>query len=208
MKFEIDDAEQDWTWPENHFDYIHLRTMAAAIRNWDRLYTQALRYVLPPTLHLSSTSPLANPRSPPRSHTKPGGYIELQEIDYMGVIQPTSRNPGTAFVQWCAEQGAAAAKVGINLRMIPSVVADALRRAGWVDVQTHEFRCPIGPWAADKKMRDAGILQLSAVLDGLDGLTLKLFRFWAGWTQAELKVLLAQVRTELRSKECHAYWPV
>ncbi|KAF1965155.1 methyltransferase [Bimuria novae-zelandiae CBS 107.79] len=184
VKFEIDDCEQDWTWPIAHFDYVHLRTMAAAIRNWDRLFAQAYR------------------------HTRPGGYIELQEMDYMGVIQSTSRNPGTAFIQWCTEQGKAAAKVGINLRMIPNVMVEQLRRAGFVDVTVHEFRCPIGPWAAEKKMRDAGILQLSAVLDGLEGLTLKLSRFYEGWTRQELDVLLAKVRTELKSKECHAYWPV
>ncbi|KAJ4299105.1 hypothetical protein N0V90_004349 [Kalmusia sp. IMI 367209] len=184
VKFEIDDAEQDWTWPENFFDYVHLRTMAAAVRNWDRMFQQAFR------------------------HTKPGGYIELQDLDYMGVIQSTSRNQGTAFIQWCVEQGKAAAKVGINLRTIPSVISDNMRRAGFVDVQVHEFRCPVGPWAADKKMRDAGILQLSAVLDGLEGLSLRLFQFYEGWTKDELNVLLAKVRTELRSKECHAYFPV
>ena len=142
------------------------------------------------------------------SHTKPGGYIELQEMDYMGVIQSTSRNPGTSFIRWCEEQGKAAAKVGINLRSIPSVMVENLRQAGFVDIQLHEFRCPIGPWAAEKKMRDAGILQLSAVLDGLEGLTLKLSRFYDNWTQEELNILLAKLRTELRSRDCHAYWPV
>jgi len=43
VKFEIDDAEQPWTWAENFFDYIHLRTMVAGIRNWERLYQQAFR---------------------------------------------------------------------------------------------------------------------------------------------------------------------
>jgi hypothetical protein len=142
-------------------------------------------------------------------HTKPGGYIELQEQDYMGIIQSTSRKPGTAFLTWCVQQGNAAGRVGINLRSIPSEKADLLRAAGFVDVQVHEFRCPIGPWAADKKMRDAGLLQLSAVLDGLEGLSLRLLKFYdEGWTKDELDVLLAKVRTELRSKDCHAYWPV
>jgi hypothetical protein len=127
----------------------------------------------------------------------------------MGIIQPTSHKPGTAFLTWCVQQGNAAGRVGINLRSIPSEKANLLRAAGFVDVQVHEFRCPIGPWAADKKMRDAGLLQLSAVLDGLEGLSLRLLKFYdEGWTKDELDVLLAKVRTELKSKDCHAYWPV
>ena len=127
----------------------------------------------------------------------------------MGVIQPSSRNPGTAFLQWCELQGKAAAQVGINLRTSPAFISDHLRRAGFIDIQVHEFRCPIGPWAAGKKLRDAGLLQLSAVLDGLEGLSLRLFQFYeGGWTREELSVLLAKVRAELKSRECHAYWPV
>lgn len=52
VKFEIDDAEQDWTWPEDHFDYVHLRTMAAAVRDWPRMFRQAYRYVYFHYLHL------------------------------------------------------------------------------------------------------------------------------------------------------------
>ena len=127
----------------------------------------------------------------------------------MGVIQPTSRNPGTAFLTYCTQQGRAAGRVGVNLRSIPAEKTALLRAAGFVDVVCHEFRCPIGPWAADKRMRDAGLLQLSAVLDGLEGLSLKLLKFYdEGWTKEELAVLIAKVRTELKSKDCHAYWPV
>lgn len=129
-------------------------------------------------------------------------------MDYMGVIQPTSRNPGTAFIQWCVEQGLAASKAGLSLRTSPSFLADALARAGYVDIQVLEFKLPIGPWPAKRRLRDAGLLQLSAMLEGIEGLSLRLFSLYAGWTLDELKVLLAKVRAELRSGGCHAYWPV
>ncbi|KAF2788431.1 S-adenosyl-L-methionine-dependent methyltransferase, partial [Melanomma pulvis-pyrius CBS 109.77] len=169
VKFEIDDAEQAWTWNENFFDLIHMRTMTGCIRNWDRLFEQAFR------------------------HTKPGGYIELQEMDYMGVVQPTSGNPGTSFIQWCVSQGEAAKKAGLVLRTSGPLLKSYLENAGFVDVNVLEFRLPIGPWAAKKRLRDAGLLQLSAMLEGIEGLSLRLFTFYAGWTLDELKILLAKV---------------
>lgn len=184
VKFEIDDAEADWTWPLEHFDLLHMRTMTGTIRNWDRLFRQAY------------------------AHTKPGGYIELQEMDYSGLIQPTSRNPGTSFQTWCAEQGKAAIKVGVNLRTSAEWMKESLERVGFVEVTVREFKLPIGPWPKQKRLRDAGLLQLSAMLEGLEGLSLRLFKFYEGWSMDELHVLLAKVRTELRDPGCHAYWPL
>lgn len=129
-------------------------------------------------------------------------------MDYMGVIQETSKDPGTSFIHWCVQQGEAASKVGLVLRTSPSVLTGYLEKAGYVDVNVLEFKLPIGPWPAKKRLRDAGLLQLSAMLDGIEGLSLRLFTFYAGWTLDELKVLLAKVRGELKSGGCHAYWPV
>lgn len=44
--FEIDDAEQEWLYGPNSFDFIHNRNFVCAIRNWERLVGQAFRYVL------------------------------------------------------------------------------------------------------------------------------------------------------------------
>ncbi|CAO2647495.1 Nn.00g084170.m01.CDS01 [Neocucurbitaria sp. VM-36] len=184
VKFELDDAEQTWTWERDFFDLIHMRTMTGCIRDWDKLFAQAFR------------------------HTKPGGYIELQEMDYMGVIQPTSRNPGTSFVTWCTEQGQAGLKAGVNLRTSISFLTSSLEKAGFVDCMVLEFKLPIGPWPKQKRLRDAGLLQLSAMLEGIEGLSLRLYTYYAGWSLDELKVLLAKVRSELRDSACHAYWPV
>ncbi|KAF1850081.1 S-adenosyl-L-methionine-dependent methyltransferase [Cucurbitaria berberidis CBS 394.84] len=184
VKFEIDDAEQTWTWKEDFFDLIHLRTMTGCIRDWDKLFAQAYQ------------------------HTKPGGFIELQEMDYMGVIQPTSRNPGTSFVTWCVEQGRAGKKAGVNLRTSIEFMTSSLEKAGFVDCKALEFKLPVGTWAKEKRLRDAGLLQLSAMLEGIEGLSLRLYTYYAGWSLDELKVLLAKVRTELRDPGCHTYWPV
>lgn len=41
VHFVVDDAESEWLYPENHFDYIHSRHTVMAIKDWPRLYRQA-----------------------------------------------------------------------------------------------------------------------------------------------------------------------
>lgn len=56
MKFEVDDCEEPWTFPEK-FDVVHCRYLAAAIQDWPRLVAQAFRF------------------------TRPGGWAEFQDYD-------------------------------------------------------------------------------------------------------------------------------
>ena len=39
--FQIDDAQLDWTFKKDHFDFIHLRYLYGAIDDWKKLYHQA-----------------------------------------------------------------------------------------------------------------------------------------------------------------------
>jgi SAM-dependent methyltransferase len=43
LKFEIDDCEAEWAYPDNHFDYIHIRSLFGCVKDWHRLYAQAMR---------------------------------------------------------------------------------------------------------------------------------------------------------------------
>lgn len=45
LHFEIDDCEQEWPFPHNHFDLVHIRNMSSAVRDWKKLYAQAFRCV-------------------------------------------------------------------------------------------------------------------------------------------------------------------
>lgn len=42
-KFMVDDAEDEWLHPPNHFDYIHTRHTVQGFRNWPKLMERALR---------------------------------------------------------------------------------------------------------------------------------------------------------------------
>lgn len=40
LKFELDDAQLEWTYQQNSFDYIHLRCLLGAIQDWAHLYRE------------------------------------------------------------------------------------------------------------------------------------------------------------------------
>jgi SAM-dependent methyltransferase len=47
LRFEIDDAIQPWTWKENYFDFIHIRYLFGAIKDWNTLFKEAYRCCAP-----------------------------------------------------------------------------------------------------------------------------------------------------------------
>ena len=47
LSFQIDDAQQDWTFEPNSFDFIHVRYMHAAIDDWPKFYRQMYRSLKP-----------------------------------------------------------------------------------------------------------------------------------------------------------------
>jgi hypothetical protein len=42
-RFETDDAEQEWTYDPNSFDFIHLRNITLSISDWPLLLLQAYK---------------------------------------------------------------------------------------------------------------------------------------------------------------------
>lgn len=51
LRFEIDDFTSTWTYPENSFDYIHMRYLFGCIPDQLALYKEAFKYCPPPRLN-------------------------------------------------------------------------------------------------------------------------------------------------------------
>ncbi len=47
VNFQIDDAQLEWTFPENSFDFIHVRYLHGAISDWKAFYQQVYRCLKP-----------------------------------------------------------------------------------------------------------------------------------------------------------------
>lgn len=82
-----------------------------------------------------------------------------------------------------------------------------MREVGFVDVVVRPFKIPIGRWPADPRLKEAGLYQLYAMLEGIEALTLAIFTRCLGWEPERTQVFLASVRKEFKATKRYTYWP-
>ena len=135
VKFEIDNAEEEWTWPENTFDYIHLRAMMGSIKDWDRLYQQAYRCL------------------------KPGGWIEHHDNTIRWESETNSITPESALGQYPIVVWKAGELMGQTFRILEDdIQRQGIARAGFANIASQDFKVPYGIWPADSKARAMGAM--------------------------------------------------
>lgn len=194
VKFEVDDAEENWTF-QHQFDYIHCRYLAAAISDWEKLVRQCFE------------------------NTKPGGYTEFQDYDLSVYSEDGSATPEHAVIKWNSLGCGACSSFGKDPD--PGRKLEGyMKAAGFVDVYHERLRLPIGPWPKDKHLvsrmlgshisgltslqKTVGAWNLVSLEDGLEGMTLRLLTQVLDWKPEEVMVLLANVRKDFRDPKIHA----
>jgi ubiquinone/menaquinone biosynthesis C-methylase UbiE len=183
LKFELDDAQLDWTFPDNHFDFIHVRLLMGSIRDWPKLYSEIYRCL------------------------KPGGYLEHQEFDPRVISDDDSIPEDSAWKQW----GDLFIKAGQKLGQAFDVIVDSknvglIKDAGFQDVTENKIKMPLGNWPRDPKWKSVGNYNIVATEEGLEGFALYILTQVHGWELAQTQVYLASVRKELKSRTNHAYF--
>ena len=123
VKFEIDDAEESWTFREP-FDFVHLRYLATAIQDWPKLAQQAYDF------------------------TKPGGFVEFQDFDLTYYSEDGSLTKDQNIDKWITEllEGVR------SFQREPSpgpILEKLVKDTGFENVTTEKYKLPIGPWAKD-----------------------------------------------------------
>ena len=141
-------------------------------------------------------------------HCKPGGFLECQELDVYAATDDNSLSDDSAIRKWCANQEEAAQKMGRSLRVKGADFKKQMEDAGFQNVEVREYKLPIGPWPLDPKLKEVGLFQLAAMLEGIDGLTLALWTRFLGWDDKEITVFLHQVKSEFKRAKIHSYWPL
>ncbi|KAG4441068.1 hypothetical protein IFR05_003422 [Cadophora sp. M221] len=179
-RFEIDDASDEWTYPTNYFDFIHIRALFGSIEDWTALYEQAFR------------------------HLKPGGWIEHVE----GSIEIKSDDgslaadsPMRTFTSLFAEAGTITGQI-FN---VTDIMKPKITEAGFVNVVEQVFKVPLGGWPADAKLRELGQWALLGFNTGLEGYSLATLTRVLGWSPARVHVFLAQLRVAARDRGTHSY---
>ncbi|KAG4416324.1 hypothetical protein IFR04_010543 [Cadophora malorum] len=179
-RFEIDDASDEWTYPTNFFDFIHIRALFGSIEDWPALYAQVFK------------------------HLKPGGWIEHVE----GSIEIKSddgtlaeNSPLKTFTSLFAEAGAITGQI-FN---VTDIMKQKITEAGFVNVVEQVYKTPLGGWPADAKLRELGQWALLGFDTGLEGYALATLTRVLGWTPTQVHVFLAQLRVAARDRRTHSY---
>jgi SAM-dependent methyltransferase len=196
--FEIDDVSLEWTFPPNHFDFIHIRELFGCIPDWDFFLQQAYR------------------------HTKPGGWIEIVEHS----VRPMSDDGSMGTEHFYHEWGKVVIEMGHKFGKSFTIweeSAERMRRAGFVDVVEVHYKWPMNGWPKDEKMKNIGRWNQLRLMDGVEGFMLRLLTQVGGvsvtspqretmtndsqWSVPRAQLHLAQMRKELKSLRTHAYLP-
>ncbi|MCJ1413149.1 hypothetical protein MMC19_007253 [Ptychographa xylographoides] len=178
LTFEIDDIEAPWLYTPASFDFIHARFLFLAVKDFPALLEQAYRTL------------------------KPGGYIELTELD----IHPESydnRMPENSQIKyWISLLDQASQRMGLDF-FIARKFKGLLEDAGFVDVTEEIFEVPWGGWPKDTRLKTIGVWHLEQLLMGLQGIAMGLFTRQFGWTAEQVEVFLVGLRRELKDKHIH-----
>jgi hypothetical protein len=79
-----------------------------------------------------------------------------------------------------------------------------VRDAGFVNIVHKRYRVPIGPWARNATLKEVGGWNMRQVLNGLEGLSMRLYTGVLGWKEEDIRGLLGRVRRDLADPRVHA----
>jgi len=179
---EIEDCTQQWTFPRNNFDFIHMRGLVGSIQDWDSLFRNAYETL------------------------KPGGWVQSYEPSPEWETDDDTIPADSALKQW----GRLFIEGGRKLGRSFTVVADgtqrnAMERAGFVGIDEFDVKQPIGKWPADAALRERGEFVRVTLERDAEGLLLFIADL-LGWRKEEVVAFLAQFRREVRSGRYHAFY--
>jgi len=180
VHFEIDDVEEDWTFPQP-FDLVHVRFMAASIADWPKLVNQAFE------------------------NTKPGGWCEFKDWDLRPISTDNSLPPDSYLVQYHNLVFDGLDKIGRDHTPGPKL-RDWVEAAGFENIQADVLAVPIGLWPKKSNFKEIGAWNLVCLDEGLEAIAMRLFTSIHGWKPEEVTVLLARVRNELKDRKVHAQY--
>ncbi|KAI5812899.1 S-adenosyl-L-methionine-dependent methyltransferase [Pyronema omphalodes] len=179
-RFEVDDAELDWTFNSDYFDYIHIRNLAQSVSNWPHIISSAYRSV------------------------KPGGYLELVELGQITYSDDGSMKDDNPIKIHFETMKRAMEKIGRPPQDTENMKRK-LEEAGFVDVKVVRAKQPIGPWPRDKALKRTGAMVLLACETGFHAYGMAAFTRILGMSTEEADRLCTEAVAACRNKKYHIY---
>jgi len=120
VRFDIDDCTKPWTWPDNTFDFVHIRFMTGAIKDWAALVREAYRCC------------------------KPGGWIESGEFDPRFFCDDGTADNEDAMRMWNSVFEEGGKVIGNSFTVIEENIQDTeIRAAGFENVEAKNFKVSV-----------------------------------------------------------------
>ena len=184
VRFMIDNCLEDWTWPENHFDFVHIRSMYGSIPDFVELYKKGLR------------------------HLKPSGWIQCLELDVLMQSDHVDLPSDHVYSRFADIFHVGGEKMGRTFDITKGHnMRDYVEKAGFVNIVEKKIKVPIHGWAKDPHLKKMGYLSLAALDQGLEGYALLICTEVLGWTREEAILLVAEMRREIRKlSNCTWCW--
>ncbi|KAI4157804.1 MAG: hypothetical protein LQ342_007999 [Letrouitia transgressa] len=138
------DAEQDWTFAQQPFSFIHGRMLTSGIHDWPALLSRCW------------------------NHLRPGGWLELLDICHpFRAEESAADNSSSSLIRWGFQAEKCWAMNGLNYRASMEHL-ERLRELGFVEVEERTLKWPLGEWADTERERKVGSLMLRNFCSFLD----------------------------------------
>lgn len=108
---------------------------------------------------------------------------------------------------WGPNTENAADNSGRPLTIIKTMRAE-IEKAGFVDIHEKVYKIPVGPWAKDPVLKEAGRLNYHQCVSGMEGWSLWLLTKHGVpqcWTKEEVQVYTGDLRVQLKKPQHHSY---
>ncbi|KAI1080841.1 S-adenosyl-L-methionine-dependent methyltransferase [Whalleya microplaca] len=176
-KFEIDDAEDEWTYTEP-FDFIHGRALLSCFNDPAAVVRQAYKSMAP------------------------GGFIEFQDalfpMCYIG--EPPTES---ALYRWNELMMEGVSRLGRSWSNVQHY-RQYFEDAGFEDVVERRFYFPTGPWAKGRYFKTVATYFQEDMLVGLEGMSLKVLGV-LGMAPERVREFVEDVKRDFRDTNIHAY---
>ncbi|KAH6988011.1 S-adenosyl-L-methionine-dependent methyltransferase [Ilyonectria sp. MPI-CAGE-AT-0026] len=180
VRFEVDDVNLDWTYPKDHFDFVHIRMLTGSITSWPDFHRKVLK------------------------HLSPGGWVEQVELGMKTLSDDGTVTPDMPFSKWEHVFTVAGEQMGKTF-LASDLAADAMRQAGFQNVNEMRLKLPIGRWPRHETLKIWGTWCRAFLADGLEGFGLRMMTGVLGWSYEETQVFLADMKRHLMNPKIHGY---
>ncbi|UNI20894.1 hypothetical protein JDV02_006943 [Purpureocillium takamizusanense] len=183
--FHIEDAQLEWTYNPESFDFVHVRTLYGSISDWAEFYRQAFRAL------------------------EPGGWFEDFEINiHLHSDVPEVRDdPEHIFKRWAKVFWEGGDRINRTLRIANNgTMRKLILEAGFTGVVERTYQVPVGSWSSDPKMKQIGTYNLAFMDESLEGFALFILKEIMGWKYEEVQLFVMEMRRAIRNPRIRPYY--